>query len=158
MNNLKPFPWREFVLYGMSTSQNIKKMLRTRQVYCKSHPAEFIAWFPVSAAFRFLKVSVKVLSFFLAYQSQSTPSKIASLFSLPPDYRNGSIGVDMTLTFRSQSAVPSTSSVENALNQALSSGQTSLNIVPGSIAARKYNNFCESKYANVLQSANVFLR
>ncbi|KAJ8371538.1 hypothetical protein AAFF_G00307390 [Aldrovandia affinis] len=65
--------------------------------------------------------------------------------SFPSTYRrsivnrfwNGSVGVDMTLIFKNQSVVPSTSSVEDALNEALSSGQIALNIIPGSIIARE---------------------
>ncbi|KAJ8362389.1 hypothetical protein AAFF_G00376030 [Aldrovandia affinis] len=50
---------------------------------------------------------------------------------------NGSVGVDMTLIFKNQLAVPSTSSVEDALNEALSSGQIALSIISGSIIARE---------------------
>ncbi|KAJ8371543.1 hypothetical protein AAFF_G00307440 [Aldrovandia affinis] len=42
----------------------------------------------------------------------------------------------MTLKFNNPSSVPSTSSVVDALNEALSSGQISLDIVPGSIIAQ----------------------
>ncbi|KAJ8371540.1 hypothetical protein AAFF_G00307410 [Aldrovandia affinis] len=50
---------------------------------------------------------------------------------------NGSVGVDMTLIFKKQSVVPSTSAVEDALTEALSSGQIALSIIPGSIIARE---------------------
>ncbi|KAL4601692.1 putative threonine-rich GPI-anchored glycoprotein PJ4664.02-like [Arapaima gigas] len=46
---------------------------------------------------------------------------------------NGTVGVDMSLMFRSLTAVPSGAAVESAMEEALRLGQCFLQVVPGSI-------------------------
>lgn len=48
---------------------------------------------------------------------------------------NGSVGVDMTLTFKSQTVVPSSSTIVDNLSEALSTGQSHLDVIPGSVIA-----------------------
>ncbi|XP_061108878.1 mucin-2-like [Conger conger] len=49
---------------------------------------------------------------------------------------NGSVGVDVTLTFMNQGVVPSRDTVVDYLSAALSTGQSQLDVIPGSIIAR----------------------
>ena len=53
-------------------------------------------------------------------------------------YRSGSVVVDMTLVFQNKSSVPSAKETESTLNTALTTSSTSLNIISGSVSARKY--------------------
>ena len=53
-------------------------------------------------------------------------------------YRSGSVVVDMTLVFQNESSVPSANEAESTLNTTITANSTSLNIIPGSVSARKY--------------------
>ena len=62
--------------------------------------------------------------------------------------RNGSVKVDMTLVFKDKNSVPSASNATSQFSSALSDS-TSLNVIAGSVSARKLFRTWKSNFMNL---------